>query len=86
MSSRKLRATRLAAVEATIRYPRDYERWNPGLRGAWRKGWLAATSGVSRDACPYEDKRKPSGKLSWSRGFINAWRDGWDDYQRCDKT
>jgi hypothetical protein len=32
--------------------------------------------------CPYEDKRKPSGKLSWSRAFINAWSDGLHDALR----
>jgi ribosome modulation factor len=46
------------------------------LDGAKRKGQEAALAGLSEQACPYEDKRKDSGRLTWSRAFINAWRDG----------
>jgi ribosome modulation factor len=37
----------------------------------------SALEGRGIDDCPYQNKRKPSGKLSWSRSFISAWRDGW---------
>lgn len=37
------------------------------------KGRKAARDGLSRDDCPYEDHRKPSGKLSWSRAWRNTW-------------
>jgi len=51
------------------------------LDGAYRKGLAANISGDPITSCPYEDKRKPSGKLSWSRAFQNAWRDGWQHAQ-----
>lgn len=57
--------------------PNGFERWNPALRGAFTKGYLAFESGLSRDACPYQDKRKADGRLTWSRSFAAAWRDGW---------
>jgi len=47
------------------------------MRGAFLKGADARLAGQGMNECPYEDKRKPSGKLSWSRAFMNAWRDGW---------
>jgi len=49
------------------------------FRGAYYKGLRARMDGEPKSACPYEDKRKPSGRLSWSRAFIRAWNDGWDD-------
>lgn len=49
----------------------------PALEGAFRKGSLAYQAGLSLDACPYRDKRAPSGKLTWSRAFRTAWADGW---------
>ena len=45
--------------------------------GAEEKGRQAARDGLPITACPYKDKRKPSGKLSWSRAYRNAWRMGW---------
>ena len=63
--------------EAAVIEPYGFERWNRALQGAYRKGWAAAEAGQTEDDCPYEDKRKPSGKLSWSRSFIRAWHDGW---------
>lgn len=65
-----------------MRIPAGFEKWNPALRGAYRKGYEAASAGLPITACPYEDKRRPSGGLSWSRSFISAWCDGWRDSQR----
>lgn len=62
-----------------MKTPDNFASWNPALRGAYRKGQRARADGVPLDACPYEDKRKPSGRLSWSRAFIRAWEDGWRD-------
>ena len=59
--------------------PRGIELWNRAHRGAYMKGRCAALEGKSLNDCPYEDLRKPSGKLSWSRSFITAWRDGFKD-------
>ena len=56
--------------------PANFGAWNPAMRGAFLKGSAHCLEGGSIDDCPYQDKRKPSGKLSWSRAFINAWRDG----------
>lgn len=61
----------------SVQFPAGAENWNRANRGAFRKGWDACVSGEPRSACPYEDHRKPSGKLSWSRSFINSWRDGY---------
>lgn len=47
------------------------------MRGAYRKGHAAGLDGLPAGACPYEDKRKASGRLTWSRAFIAAWHDGW---------
>jgi hypothetical protein len=63
--------------------PAGFENWNPALRGAYRKGCVAATAGEPLSACPYEDRRKASGRLTWSRAFISAWRDGWQDTHRA---
>ncbi|KAB2842162.1 MAG: hypothetical protein F9K47_09720 [Burkholderiales bacterium] len=41
------------------------------------QGIAAHQSGQPIESCPYDDKRKPNGRLSWSRSFIAAWRDGW---------
>jgi len=57
--------------------PRGFDQWNRALQGAYRKGWNAWVEQGSAAECPYEDKRKPSGKLSWSRAFMNAWSDGY---------
>lgn len=58
--------------------PDGFEKWNPAMRGAFKKGVLTHQTGAPRTACPYDDKRKPDGRLSWSRSFIAAWRDGWE--------
>lgn len=55
----------------------DISRWNRAHRGAFLKGVHARLLDEPISSCPYEDKRKPSGRLSWSRSFISAWRDGW---------
>jgi hypothetical protein len=51
------------------------------MRGAYKKGAMAAQEGLPLTACPYLDKRKPDGRLSWSRAFRTAWRDGWNDWK-----
>lgn len=66
-------------VDVDIALPRDFERWNPALRGAYLKGVRAAQAGETLDACPYRDRRNDSGRLTWSRSFIRAWEDGWRD-------
>ena len=57
--------------------PDGFERWNPALRGAYRKGHEAAIAGRPETACPYVDKRTLSGRLTWSRSFERAWIDGY---------
>ena len=57
--------------------PLDAYRWNRAIRGAFKKGIIAQQLGLTLEACPYDDKRVHSGRLSWSRSFISAWRDGW---------
>ena len=64
--------------------PDGFDRWNPALRGAYRKGYEAAQAGLSVTACPYQDKRKWDGRLTWSRAFQSAWRDGWDAARQSD--
>ena len=58
--------------------PRDFEKWNPAMRGALIKGMKARESGIDRGSCPYIDKRKDCGRLTWARAFILSWQDGWD--------
>lgn len=53
--------------------PPLFSSWNRAHRGAYRRGFHAAGTG---EPCPYEDHRKPSGRLSWSRSFIRTWEDG----------
>lgn len=48
-----------------------------GFRAAYLRGMSAHVNGDAIGACPYPDKRTPSGRLSWSRAYRNAWRDGW---------
>lgn len=59
--------------------PNWFEHWNPAMRGAYKKGAEAAHNGKPIISCPYEDHRKPNGKLSWSRAFIRAWEQGHTD-------
>jgi len=62
-----------------LRYPIGFDAWNQALRGAYRRGALAARAGlVGRDACPYRDRRTYRGAVTWSRSFITAWLDGYD--------
>lgn len=49
---------------------------NRALRGAFRKGIIAALNGQPESDCPV-GKRKGDGRLAWSRAFETAWRDGW---------
>ena len=61
--------------------PRNFESWNPAMRGAYLKGAKAAENRQPLSACPYKDKRKACGRLTWSRAFQAAWRDGWNDWK-----
>jgi ribosome modulation factor len=47
------------------------------LDGAYLKGLMAGLADEPVESCPYEDKRKQSGRLTWSRAFRTAWGDGW---------
>lgn len=67
----------MAALPEGVELPNGFENWNRAMRGAYLKGVHARLAGKSLATCPYEDHRKPSGRLSWSRAFINAWCDGW---------
>ena len=60
-----------------MQMPEGFEKWNPALRGVFRKGMLAFAEGAPLSACPYDDKRKWCGRLTWSRAFIRCWEDGW---------
>ena len=59
-----------------------FERWNPALQGAFRKGYLACGVGEPITCCPYADRRKRDGLLTWSRAFRAAWKEGWDYAKR----
>ena len=69
---------RIAGVVVVIRRPPLFDKWNPSMRGAFRKGYEAKKAGVPQSECPYKDKRNESGRLTWSRAFQSAWRDGWE--------
>lgn len=56
--------------------PARWEFWNRAMRGAYLKGAKAAHKQAPISACPYDDHRKPSGRLSWSRAFIRCWQEG----------
>jgi hypothetical protein len=69
-----------------VKAPDGFEKWNPAMRGAFRKGYDAGVSGYPCSS-PYADKRKDDGRLTWSRAFASAWRDGWlagDEQRKCD--
>lgn len=51
-------------------------RRNP-MDAAQEKGRLAAKQGLPESACPYQDKRVASGRLSFSRAWIKAWLHGY---------
>lgn len=59
--------------------PSNFDNWNRAMRGVYRKGIEAFMAGKNISDCPYEDIRKPSGRLSWSRSFIICWEDGFRD-------
>jgi hypothetical protein len=42
-----------------------------------RKGAEAFAQGLPESACPYQDHRQDSGKLTWSRAYRNDWVQGW---------
>lgn len=67
---------------AEVELPQGFEHWNRAMRGAYLKGRSAFDAGAMLADCPYQDHRKPSGKLSWSRAFIRAWQDGWRDAEK----
>lgn len=46
------------------------------LKAGRRKGAEAAAAGLPESACPYDDKRVLSGRLSWSRAWQRAWLEG----------
>lgn len=52
---------------------------NKNLEGAKRKGREAKKRGLSRDDCPYRDKRTVRGHITYSRAFIRAWLEGYDE-------
>lgn len=61
-----------------MNFPDGFDKWNPAMRGAFKKGVVAQQNGSPRSSCPYNDKRKSNGRLTWSRAFESAWRDGWE--------
>lgn len=65
-----------------VQAPPNFDRWNRAMRGAYRKGVQSFIEGGKLFNCPYEDIRKPSGRLSWSRAFIACWQDGFKDAAR----
>jgi ribosome modulation factor len=71
-------------MDRAVKEPEGFLSWNPAMRGAYRKGYEAATAGKTAGACPYEDKRKDCGRLTWSRAFRAAWHDGWDAARQAD--
>ena len=54
---------------ARKRYPRS-----PGLRRAFLRGALAASSRIARESNPYRRTRPRRG---WSNAWIRAWDEGW---------
>lgn len=62
--------------------PSYFDHWNRAMRGTYRKGIEAFIAGKTLADCPYEDIRKPSGRLSWSRAFIICWHDGFKDAEK----
>jgi ribosome modulation factor len=48
---------------------------------AERKGKEAANAGLTRDACPYRDRRTYKGTVTFSRAFRRAWMKGWKSAQ-----
>jgi len=65
-----------------MKTPDGFEKWNPAMRGAYRKGYEASAAGNPPGACPYDDdKRTASGRLTWSRAFSSAWHDGWNAHR-----
>ena len=50
----------------------------PFLR-AYKKGIMAGAAGLSRELCPYDDRRDSyKNSVTFSRAFRNAWFAGWD--------
>lgn len=54
---------------------------NRAFRGAWLKGWYAASNGYPATTCPYSFDANRIGRVTWSRAFRWAWLQGYDDYQ-----
>jgi ribosome modulation factor len=50
---------------------------------AERKGREAALAGLPESACPYQDKRQDSGRLTFSRAWRNAWLTGYRSAARA---
>ena len=61
-----------------MKKPENFDKWNPAMRGAWQKGYIANKNNQPISECPYKDKRNSSGRLTWSRAFQSAWHDGWN--------
>jgi hypothetical protein len=57
--------------------PEGFDKWNPSMRGVFKKGHTAFLEGQGLEDCPYKDKRNDAGRITWSRAYIGAWRDGW---------
>lgn len=62
-----------------MKLPANFQQWNRAMRGAYLKGYKAFEAGEPEASCPYEDKRKESGRLTWSRAFQATWFDGYRD-------
>lgn len=45
---------------------------------AFRKGWMAAMSGIKREANPYPDYRTGGGQVTFSRAYRRHWFKGYD--------
>lgn len=69
-----------------MKLPTNFQQWNRAMRGAYLKGYRAFEAGDPEASCPYEDKRKESGRLTWSRAFQSAWSDGYRDAKNEKKT
>lgn len=66
--------------------PEGFDKWNPAMRGAFKKGYEAYQIKQPKTANPYTDKRKDCGRLTWSRAFRACWQDGWEWAEKQSKT
>ena len=66
--------------------PEGFDKWNPAMRGAFKKGYEAYQEKQPKTANPYIDKRKDCGRLTWSRAFMACWQDGWEWAEKQSKV